>query len=104
MKLEIHSFDELKVVEGQRPRSPKRIIVSSDLTVDTRSGNLEIRCEQNDSATPIVFNDLAETPTTKIRRLGEVILTPQELRAIFEYAVSEKLVALDTSICIPSAQ
>lgn len=100
MKVQIHSFDELKSDFGERPKGKTTAVNSVALNLSVEQGALVCRASETDPGGSVLMNPAATTPVRQITREATIRLTPQDLKALFAAALAQNLVTL--SVAVPS--
>lgn len=102
MKVQIHSFDELKSGFGERPEGKKPAVNSSVLNLSVEHGALVVRASETDPGNPVIMNPAATTPIKQITREATIWLAPTDLKTLFAAALAQNLVAL--SVIVPPTE
>ncbi len=100
MKIQIHSFDELKSNSGERPKGKRTAVDSSVLNLSVEQGALVVRASETEPGSSVLMNPTATTPVRQITREATIRFTPEDLRTLFAVALAQNLVTL--SVALPS--
>ena len=105
MKIQIHSFDEIKSDFGERPKGKTTAVSSSALNLSVEQGALVCRASETDPGGSVLMNPAATTPVRQITREVTIRFTPEDLKALFAAALAQNLVILRVDVpAEPSAQ
>ena len=100
MKIQIHSFDELKSDFGERPKGKTTTVNSAALNLSVEQGALVCRASETDPGGSVLMNPAATTPVRQIAREATIRFTPEDLKTLFAAALAQNLVTL--SVAVPS--
>ena len=95
MKVQIHSFDELKSDFGERPKGKKPAVNSSVLNLSVEHGALVVRANETDPGSSVLMNPAATTPIKQITREATIWFAPEDLKTLIAAALAQNLVALN---------
>ncbi len=102
MRIEIQTHDEIASTPGRGSAAPRKMAFSAlDLKVEGRS--LVIRGTETDAGGRLVISSSAKTHAKFMNRKGKVSLTPDDLKALFEFALSKNLITLSVALPSPAA-
>ena len=98
MRVQIHSFDELKSDFGERAKGKKTVVDSTALNLSVEHGSLVVRASESDPGSSVLMNPAATTPVRQITREATIRLTSEDLKALFTAALAQNLVALTVDL------
>ena len=102
MKIQIHSFDELRSDFGERPKGKTTAVSSVALNLSVEQGALVCRASETDPGGSVLMNPAATTPIRQITREATIRFTPEDLKTLFAAALAQNLVTL--SVAVPSTE